>query len=99
MDDNGKLALAYDPAIATTGADVTKLNLWPFFNSLKSIPLLAMRGELSDLLSAKTFASMLEQNPDMIAVTVKDRGHAPLLNEPDCLAAIDRFIDKIESKS
>jgi pimeloyl-ACP methyl ester carboxylesterase len=96
IGNDGNLSLAYDPAIATTGGDVTKSNLWPYFNSLRSIPLLALRGELSDLLNAKTFVEMQKQNPDMIAVTVKNRGHAPLLDEPDCLLAIDHFIENVE---
>jgi pimeloyl-ACP methyl ester carboxylesterase len=96
ISEDGILSSTYDPAIATTGGDVSELNLWPFFNSLRSFPLLALRGELSDVLNAKTFVEMQKQNPDMIAVTVKNRGHAPLLNEPDCLAAIDQFIDNVE---
>jgi hypothetical protein len=35
---------------------------------------------------------MRERKPDLIAVTVPNRGHVPLLDEPECISAIDDFI-------
>jgi pimeloyl-ACP methyl ester carboxylesterase len=67
-------------------------DLWLVFSQIKSVPLLVLRGALSDLLSAATVARMAREKPDLEHVTVANRGHAPLLNEPECLAAIDAFI-------
>ncbi|HVN42677.1 MAG TPA: alpha/beta hydrolase [Steroidobacteraceae bacterium] len=70
-------------------------NLWPAFAALESIPTLAIRGALSDLLSAETFDRMASVKPDLERVTVPDRGHPPLLDEPVCDAAIDAFLGRL----
>jgi pimeloyl-ACP methyl ester carboxylesterase len=67
-------------------------DLWGAFDALRDIPTLVLRGELSDILSADTLARMQQRNPDLVTVTVRNRGHVPLLNEPECIAAIDRFL-------
>ena len=54
--------------------------------------MLVIRGALSDLLSAATLQRMAREKPDLEHITVANRGHAPLLNEPECLAAIDAFV-------
>ena len=53
---------------------------------------LALRGAHSDLLSAATFERMGREVPNMVAVTVANRGHAPQLDEPDSVRAIDAFL-------
>jgi pimeloyl-ACP methyl ester carboxylesterase len=67
-------------------------DLWPLYSQIKGVPMLVIRGALSDLLSAATVARMAREKPDLQHITVANRGHAPLLNEPECLAAIDGFI-------
>ncbi|MBB5210545.1 alpha/beta fold hydrolase [Microbulbifer hydrolyticus] len=91
--------LAYDPAIskpiaADTGSAVPP-NLWPLFEGLAGIPTLALRGTLSDILSRACFAEMQKRMPGMQAMEIPGRGHAPALNEPEALAAIDRFVEKL----
>ena len=44
------------------------------------------------MLSAATVAKMHAAKPDMKSVDVPGRGHAPLLNEPEAVAAIDAFL-------
>jgi pimeloyl-ACP methyl ester carboxylesterase len=65
------------------------------FSAMASIPLLVIRGELSDILSEVTLGVMAQVHPEMTAVTVPDVGHAPLLREPECLAAIDAMIGRL----
>ena len=83
-----------DPLIAEpfrdpkTGAP----NLWPFWGALAKVPILAIRGAQSDILSAATLARMQREKPDLRVLEVADRGHAPMLDEPQCLAAIDEFL-------
>ena len=67
-------------------------DLWPFFDMLARLPMLAIRGENSDILSAETLAEMARRRPDMTHVTVANRGHAPFLDEPEAVAAIDEFL-------
>lgn len=67
-------------------------DLWPYFRALRAVPVLALRGALSDMLSAETFERMALAKPDLLRVTVPNSGHAPTLNEPEAAAAIDDFI-------
>lgn len=95
----GGLSLRYDPRLrdAMIGqAGVGEApDLWQLFDCLKDIPLAALRGANSDLLSAETFAEMKARHVDMIAVEVPDRGHVPFLDEPKSLEAIHSLLGKL----
>jgi pimeloyl-ACP methyl ester carboxylesterase len=67
-------------------------DLWRYFHALRPVPTLALRGTLSDVLSAETFERMALAKPDLLRVTVPEAGHAPTLNEPHAAAAVDDFI-------
>jgi pimeloyl-ACP methyl ester carboxylesterase len=67
-------------------------NLWPFWGKLAQVPTLAIRGAHSDILSAATLQRMQRTKPDLEVLTVANRGHAPLLDEPECVAGIERFL-------
>ena len=67
-------------------------DLWPFWGALAHVPTLAIRGAHSDVLSAATLQRMQRTKPDLEVLTVANRGHAPLLDEPECVAAIDAFL-------
>lgn len=95
-DDQGRPTAAYDPAIAA-GLDpgqtaVAPPDLWPLWDSLAGFPILAIRGALSDLLSGATLAQMAARHPGLQTAVVPGRGHAPMLDEPVAVAAIDRFL-------
>ena len=66
--------------------------LWPLWGTLAKVPVLAIRGAHSDILSAATLARMQAAKPDLKVLSVPTRGHAPLLDEPECLAAIEEFL-------
>lgn len=70
-------------------------DLWPLFRSLDRIPTLAVRGALSDVLSAATFERMAAERSGLRQVTVPRCGHAPTLREPAVRAAIDDFLSGI----
>lgn len=92
-DANGHVVFDYDPALARsfgTGGSAPKI--WRLFEALHDIPTLALRGELSDVLTAATFDAMAQAKPDLVRVTVPRRGHSPLLDEPAAVAAIDAFL-------
>jgi hypothetical protein len=38
---------------------------------------------------------MKAENPDLMQLEVAQRGHVPLLDEPECLAAIDDFLARV----
>ena len=94
-EEKGGIVFDYDMAIAlpfeTHGA-VPKVDMWPLFEALGQKPLLVVRGAISDLLSEEALAAMHEKLPDMKSVTVPGVGHAPMLDEPEALAAIDAFL-------
>ena len=83
-----------DPLIAESlgNAKATAPNLWPLWRALAQVPILAIRGARSDVLSAATLARMQREKPDLKVLTVANRGHVPLLDEPECLGAIDQFL-------
>jgi len=97
-DVAGKPVLQYDPALSQNfNEDDSQAapDLWPVFGMMKDIPVVALRGALSDILSAETLARMAKEHPDLDPVTVPDKGHVPLMTEPECLSAIDTLLKKI----
>lgn len=99
-EENGEIRFDYDMAIAepfkTTGP-VPRVDLWPLFAALGLKPLLVVRGSKSDLLTEATVARMQEVAPHMKLATVAGVGHAPELNEPEAIAAIDQFLAGIDA--
>jgi len=90
----------YDPdimaPIRAAGAKALVPNLWPFFTRLaKGRPVLLVRGETSDLLSAEIAAKMRKRAPKMDFVEVPGVGHAPMLDEPEAKAAIFPFLSEL----
>jgi pimeloyl-ACP methyl ester carboxylesterase len=100
-DQAGGLNVDADPMIGEMlrAAPAASANLWPFWKALRGIPMLAIRGAQSDILSAATFAKMKAENPELVQLEVAQRGHVPLLDEPECIAAIDAFLAQICSQS
>ena len=72
------------------------VDLWPAFDALAGVPTLVLRGELSDILTADAAARMAARLPDDVRlVTVAGVGHAPTLDEPDAVAAIDGLLNAL----
>jgi pimeloyl-ACP methyl ester carboxylesterase len=67
-------------------------DLWPLFRALRNTPVLALRGEISEILSEATFAAMAREKPDLAHLTVAGTGHTPTLSEPEVQQAIDGFL-------
>lgn len=85
-NQDGLPTIDFDPALAKTlsaiSADDLPPDLWPQFMSLRSKPLLAIRGSISDLLTQEALETMDRAHPTMRSVTVADEGHVPnLMNE------------------
>lgn len=97
-EDDGVIRLDIDPRVgdAVRELDSTPADLWPVFAMLQDTPALVIRGASSDILSVGTLAKMAEVKRDLASTTVPDRGHAPLLNEPASLAAIDAFVYRVD---
>ena len=96
-DATGVPQLDMDPKIGDAIRQVppSAADPWAIWPAMNDVPVLVLRGETSDILSTETLQRMHEEKPDLIAVTVPGRGHAPLLDEPAALRAIDRFLEQL----
>ncbi|MFN3624819.1 MAG: alpha/beta fold hydrolase [Hyphomicrobium sp.] len=93
-EKNGRPAPGYDPALgnALSVLDGPLPALWPQFEALKRVPLMAVRGENSDILTAATVDEMRRRHPAMATITVQGQGHAPLLKDAATIEAIRHFL-------
>ena len=97
-EEAGEILFDYDPALAEPfkqANDGVAYDMWPLFRQLSAVPLLVVRGENSDLLSASAAEDMVAAHPDAQLVTVPDVGHAPQLTEPAAVAAIDHLLERV----
>lgn len=96
------LETQYDPKLigaAFAGLDLEKPlpSVWPLFDALASVPLMAIRGEHSDILAPKTLEAMNARRPDMTIFESRGQGHAPQLADPEAFAAIEGFLAASDS--
>lgn len=99
VTQNGRISFDYDMAIAEPFAkpgNAAPPDLWLAYEALRDVPMLLVRGGLSDLLSEETVRQMGVRNPAMRAITVPRVGHAPTLDEPEVRAAIHALLDGVE---
>lgn len=92
--DDGKLRFDWDVDIVKPilAKSYEMPDMWPIFRTLRNIPVLALRGAESDILSPDCFRRMQEFKPDMIAAEIPRCGHVPTLAEPESREALDGFL-------
>ena len=99
LGGNGRIVFDYDMKIAETfvvpPANEPVPDLWPAFKALAGKPVTVLRGALSDLLAPAVHVEMVAALPGAEAVTVPDVGHAPTLDEPEAVAAVERLLARI----
>jgi pimeloyl-ACP methyl ester carboxylesterase len=59
-------------------------------------PTLLIRGALSDLVESEQATLMRASAPSMAYAEVPDVGHAPMLTEPQALAALREFLGRVD---
>jgi pimeloyl-ACP methyl ester carboxylesterase len=100
---DGRLVPDFDPALLNTLKSIDLSRplpaLWPQFLGLASVPLMAIRGENSSLLSAETLAGMAQRHPDIRTVTIAGQGHAPFLETAGLPGRIAVFLEQADRKS
>lgn len=98
--EDGRLHFDWDPAIARPlqQAAARTADYWPLYRSLRRLPVLAIRGALSEVLSPATLARMAAEKPDLVHLTLAEVGHAPMLDEPESEQAIDEFLARIDAQ-
>lgn len=89
----GGFGLAYDPGIAAafSAAPIADVDLWALWDKV-NCPVLAIRGENSDILSAETAAEMTRRGPKAHVVEIPATGHAPSLMNDEQIALVERFL-------
>ena len=98
LTPNGRITFDYDMRIAEPfrlPGGATGFDTWGAFAALSGRPSLLVRGDRSDLLSEATAERMRAEIPGLELVTVPRTGHAPTLDEPESITAIDRLLARI----
>jgi pimeloyl-ACP methyl ester carboxylesterase len=98
LTSQGRVVLDYDARISEpfrVPGGAVGVDLWPAFDALAGRPITLLRGELSDLLTVETAGKMKARLPGLDVVTVPSVGHAPTLDEPESIAAIDRLLERV----
>jgi pimeloyl-ACP methyl ester carboxylesterase len=97
-DETGAPVADFDPALINTvlAMDLSQPlpDLWPQFELLSAVPMLAIRGANSRLLSADTLGEMARRHPRFEAIAVEGQGHAPFLETGDLPDRISTFLRK-----
>lgn len=99
LNANGRVILDYDMRIAEPfkAAEPVEFDMWTAFAALRDTPALVVRGARSDILATRTLARMKKEHPRLEAVSIPNVGHAPTLDEPQAVAAIDRLLARVIS--
>jgi pimeloyl-ACP methyl ester carboxylesterase len=101
-EDNGRLVSSYDPALMKPLAELDLESpiptIWPLFEGLKDVPVLVIRGELSDLLSRQTVTAIAERHPGLETLEVPGQGHAPMLRDQPTISRIAAFVSAVEDQ-
>jgi pimeloyl-ACP methyl ester carboxylesterase len=101
QDADGRLVRTYDTALAHSfnaiSLETPPPPLWELFDQMAQVPLLSIRGELSDLLSHDCVAEMKRRRPDMETCDVPLQGHAPLLADAPTIALIKVFCRRCDT--
>jgi pimeloyl-ACP methyl ester carboxylesterase len=91
----------YDVRLAANlqGVDLDRPlpTMWKEFDALARLPVMVIRGGLSDILSAATVEAMRGRRHRLEVIEVPDQGHAPILAGPELIGRIAAFIAACES--
>lgn len=102
-EKDGRLVADYDPMLfkSLEAFDLEKPLpiLWQYFEGLKGVPLLSIRGEHSDLFSEETQTEMLARHPLAEAYVAVGEGHAPLLGDASAMRKITSFLFAAEDRA
>lgn len=99
LSSNGRIVFDYDMKIAEPFEhdDGTQAaSMWPLWHALSGRPVLLLRGENSDILPVAVAQRMIAELPGAELVVIPATGHAPTLDEPQAVDAIERLLAKVQ---
>jgi len=101
QQSNGSLIPTHDVNLSRTlsaiDIEAPLPPMWNEFEALARVPMLVIRGERSDILSAATVAAMATRHPGMETIEVPDQGHVPLLDSNDIIQRVTEFVAKCDA--
>lgn len=106
-EENGRLVSSYDQRLSETLKNISPDQPWPIlweqFDALRPVPLMVLRGALSDLLSTETLRAMQVRRQEIQAketeiIEVADQGHPVILSGPDMIGRIKAFVARCEEE-
>ena len=99
LTPQGRVVPDYDPRISepirAEESNAVPPDLWPLYEGLGDAQVLVLRGELSDILSAETARAMGRRLPNAKVRTVPNVGHAPVMDEPAAVRAIQAMLKAV----
>lgn len=97
-EEKGQIVADYDPAIAVAltriVADPDPWAKWHSFAQAR--PVLVLRGTRTDLLEQSVAEAMVKGHAQAKLALVDGIGHAPMMDEPDALAALEPFFTEVD---
>lgn len=98
LSSSGRIVLDYDMKIGEpfrVPGNEAGPDMWRALAALGETPTLIVRGERSDILGAATADRMVQSLNRAELVKVPRIGHAPTLDEPQVVAAIERLLARV----
>jgi pimeloyl-ACP methyl ester carboxylesterase len=98
LNSSGRIVLDYDMKIAEpfrVPGNEAGPDMWRALEQLKTVPVLIIRGQRSDVLGAATADRMLKMLDRAELMTIPGVGHTPTLQEPDAVSGVDRLLARI----
>lgn len=95
---DGGVTLHYDPKLSAPvkATEPEDVQLWPLWTQIR-VPVMAIRGETSDLLPEETFARMVQNGARPLVL--KGVGHAPSLMDAPTIEAIRQFLSNVHGRA
>lgn len=92
----GRIVPDYDMQIAAPMREPAEpFDLWPAIDALADVPVTVVRGAMSDILSAQTAKAVIGRLRHGVLAQVPRTGHAPDLDEPAAIKAVDALLARI----
>ncbi|OYY90146.1 MAG: alpha/beta hydrolase [Sphingomonas sp. 28-66-16] len=101
LNSAGRIVLDYDMKIAEpfrVPGNEAGPDMWRALDRMAGLPVLLVRGERSDILSAAVADRMRAALPGSDLLTIADTGHAPTLDEPGVAEAIERLLARVAAE-
>lgn len=98
-NDKGRWQRDFDlnTNVATARQMTERPTFWAEYAAARDLPLAVLRGEHSDYLPPEILDRMVGEAPGLAVTIVKDRGHPPLLEEPQVIQAVARWLERVDA--